>query len=123
MSRYFVSRYFFFLKCSLKFCLFTEPKDIKIVENIVGLLELLSSPENVYATFKPTGMTEDIQMLLELGTGIQTDRTVHVILLMQDIAEKHGKKRFTLIKELMESLGLSFFLFDPNGFFLLVSYN
>ena len=43
-----------------------------------------------------TIMTEDGRVLLELGVGIQTDRTVHMVLMMQDIAEKHGKinKRF-----------------------------
>ena len=66
--------------------------DIKIVQQMAILLESIAKPEDVYASVQYTDMTEDIQMLLELGTGIQTDRTAHMVLMMQDIAEKHGKK-------------------------------
>ena len=58
---------------------------------MIFLLEDLATSGDVYSSVPHTIMTEDMRVLLELGIGVQTDRTVHMVLLMQDIAEKHGK--------------------------------
>lgn len=63
------------------------------MKTMVFLLENLATPEDVYASVPQSILSEDVRILLELGIGVQTDRTVHMVLLMQDIAEKHGRFR------------------------------
>ena len=57
---------------------------------MILLLDDIATPNDVISSVPHGMLTEDTRVLLELGIGVQTDRTVHTVLLMQDIAEKHG---------------------------------
>ena len=69
---------------------FLDPSMIQNVQAIILLLDYMGIRDDVLAAIPHTVLTEDVRVLLELGLGVQTDHTVHMVLLMQDIAEKHG---------------------------------
>ena len=68
----------------------SDPSEIENVKSMIFLMESVANPEDVYASVPEESLTDDTRLLLELGLGVQTDRTVHMLLMMQDIAEKHG---------------------------------
>lgn len=74
--------------------LISEPSEIENVKSMIFLMESVANPEDVYASVPEESLTDDTRLLLELGLGVQTDRTVHMLLMMQDIAEKHGSILF-----------------------------